>query len=421
MEIDPPPALHFLSKHLTAAPAQGRPIERWGREMYDVVVVGARCAGAATARLLAGMGHDVLMVDKTRLPSDTLSTHGLIRGGVVQLSRWGLLDRVLDSGAPAVTQVRFDIEGESKVRRIKQRAGVDMLVAPRRRVLDGLLADAAVEAGAELRTGVTATGLLRSDDGRVAGIVGRSAKGDRVELPARMVVGADGRGSRMAGYFGAETLEQHTSPCAVFYTYVTGLRSDTYEFHIAPDVFAGVFPTHDGAACVWLIRPTPLLEPIRTAGSARDAVFVQQLELLVPDLGHRVRAGRVTARLRGTADLPNYLRRSHGPGWALVGDAGYHRDPITGHGITDAFRDAELLATAIDHSLLDPTVERTAMTSYQQTRDAMAREVFDLTCALTDFPPPNRFVELQLQLSDALEREADALASFPGLTARMAA
>ena len=109
--------------------------------MYDVVVVGARCAGAATARLLAGMGHDVLMVDKTRLPSDTLSTHGLIRGGVVQLSRWGLLDRVLDSGAPSITQVLFDIEGEAKVRRIKQRAGVDMLVAPRRQVLDSLLAE----------------------------------------------------------------------------------------------------------------------------------------------------------------------------------------------------------------------------------------------------------------------------------------
>jgi flavin-dependent dehydrogenase len=389
--------------------------------MYDVVVVGARCAGAATARLLAGMGHDVLMVDKTRLPSDTLSTHGLIRGGVVQLARWGLLDRVLAGGAPAITQVLFGIDGEQKVRRIKERAGVDVLVAPRRRILDGLLVDAAVEAGAKLRTKVTATGLLRSDDGRVAGIVGRSADGDRVELPARMVVGADGRGSRMAGYFGAETYEQFTSPCAVFYTYVTGLRSDTYEFHIAPDTFAGVFPTHDGAACVWLIRPTPLLEPIRTAGSARTAAFVQQLELLVPDLGHRVRAGRVTARLRGIADLPNYLRQAGGPGWALVGDAGYHRDPITGHGITDAFRDAELLATAIDRSLDDPTLERAAMTSYQRTRDAMLRDVFDLTRALTAFPPPDRFVELQLQLSEALEREADELASFPGFTAHLAA
>lgn len=390
--------------------------------MYDVVVVGARCAGAATAMLLAGAGHDVLMVDKAGLPSDTVSTHGLIRGGVVQLSRWGLLDRVLASGAPPVTQVRFDIEGESKVRRIKRRVGVDLLVAPRRQVLDALLVDAALESGANLRTEVTATGLLRSTDGRgVAGIVGRSANGDRVELPARMVVGADGRGSRMAGYFGAETLEQHTSPCAVFYTYVTGLRSDTYEFHIAPDAFAGVFPTHDGAACVWLIRPTPLLEPIRTAGSARGAAFVRELELLVPDLGRRVRAGRITTRLRGTANLPNYRRQAHGPGWALVGDAGYHRDPITGHGITDAFRDAELLATAIGHSLDDPTAERAAMTSYQRMRDVMAREIFELTRALTAFPPPNRFVELQLQLSDALEREADELASFPRLTATLAA
>ncbi|WP_328518736.1 NAD(P)/FAD-dependent oxidoreductase [Kribbella sp. NBC_00359] len=389
--------------------------------MYDVVVVGARCAGAATARLLAGMGHDVLMVDKTRLPSDTLSTHGLIRGGVVQLSRWGLLDRVLDSGAPAITQVLFDIEGEPKVRRIKQRAGVDLLVAPRRRVLDGLLADAAQEAGARLRTGVTATGVLRSDNGRVSGIAGRTATGDHVELPARMVVGADGRGSRMAGYLGAEIVERFTSPCAVFYTYVIGLRPDTYEFHIAPDAFAGVFPTNDGEACVWLIRPTPLLEPIRTAGTGRTAAFVEQLELLVPDLGRRVRAGRITARLRGTANLPNYRRQAHGPGWALVGDAGYHRDPITGHGITDAFRDAELLATAIDRSLRDPAGEQAAMTSYQESRDAMAREVFDLTRALTAFPPPARFVELQLQLSDALEREAEQLAGFPGPTARLAA
>jgi 2-polyprenyl-6-methoxyphenol hydroxylase-like FAD-dependent oxidoreductase len=366
------------------------------------------------------MGHDVVVVDKAPLPSDTLSTHGIARGGVVQLSRWGLLDRVLASGAPAVTQVMFDLQGAAKVRRIKPRAGVDVLVAPRRRLLDSLLADAAVESGAELRTGVTATGVLRSDDGRVTGVVGRSANGARVELPARVVVGADGRRSRMAGYFGSRTLEEFTSPCAVFYTYVTGLGSDTYEFHIAPDTFAGVFPTHDGAACVWLIRPTPLLDPVRTAGSGRIAAFVGELERLVPDLGRRVRADRITERLRGTSDLPNYLRQARGPGWALVGDAGYHRDPITGHGITDAFRDAELLATAIDRSLHEPVVELAAMTAYQETRDAMARDVFDVTRALTAFPPPDRFVELQLQLSEALEREADELASFPALSTQPA-
>ncbi|MFI7063358.1 NAD(P)/FAD-dependent oxidoreductase [Kribbella sp. NPDC050124] len=382
--------------------------------MYDVVVVGARCAGAATGMLLGRMGHRVVMVDKAGLPSDTLSTHGLLRGGVVQLSRWGLLDSVLASGTPAVTKVRFELPGETKLRRIKPRDGVDVLVAPRRQILDSLLADAAVESGAELRTGVTATGLLRGRDGRVTGIVGHDRDGDRIELPARIVVGADGRRSRMAEFVKATTLEHDTSPCAVFFTYVTGLAPDTYEFHLAPDAFAGVFPTHHDEACVWLIRPTPLLDPIRTAGSRRTEAFVEQLEQLVPSLGTRVRAGRITERLRGAADLPNYLRQAHGPGWALVGDAGYHRDPITGHGITDAFRDAELLATAVDAGLRDPSTERAAMSSYQETRNAMAREVLDLTRALTAFPAPERFVELQVQLSEVLEREADQLASFPG-------
>ena len=278
--------------------------------MYDVVVVGARCAGAATARLLAGMGHDVLMVDKTRLPSDTLSTHGLIRGGVVQLSRWGLLDRVLDSGAPAITQVRFDIEGESKVRRIKQRAGVDMLVAPRRHVLDGLLADAAEEAGARAPD--------RGDRDRSAAVGRRTGQpassavprtGDRVELPARMVVGADGRGSRMAGYFGARDAGAvHLTVCGLLHVCdrsPPGHATSSTSHRTRSPVSSR---RNDGEACVWLIRPTPLLEPIRTAGTARTAAFVEQLELLVPDLGHRVRAGRITARLRGTgesAELPS--------------------------------------------------------------------------------------------------------------------
>ena len=117
--------------------------------------------------------------------------------------------------------------------------------------------------------------------------------------------------------------------------------------------------------------------------------------------------------VRGAERLPNYLRQPVGPGWALVGDAGYHRDPITGHGITDAFRDAELLATAIDRSLRDPAAEPEAMAGYADRRDSALRETFHLTKALASFPHPDRFVELQLQLSDALEREADLLASLP--------
>jgi flavin-dependent dehydrogenase len=383
------------------------------RSRHDVVVVGARCAGAATAMLLARMGHDVVVVDKARLPSDTLSTHGILRGGVVQLARWGLLDAVLASGAPAIEQVTFDIAGEVSTRRIKERAGVDLLLAPRRHVLDGLLADAAVASGADLRTGVTATGLLRSADGRVGGITARTSTGERIELSADYVVGADGRRSRMAEYVGAEVLEQVRSSCSAYYTYVADLGSSDLEFHIAPGALAGVFPTHGGEACVWLIRPTARFGLLRTPGGGRVAAFLDELELVVPSLADRVRAGRVTAPIRSAVDLPNYLRRPYGDGWALVGDAGYHRDPITGHGITDAYRDAELLATAIDRALRQPRFAHDAMAAYQHTRDVMVREVFDLTLALTRFPAPDRFVELQIELSEALEREADLLAALP--------
>jgi flavin-dependent dehydrogenase len=155
------------------------------------------------------------------------------------------------------------------------------------------------------------------------------------------------------------------------------------------------------------------LESVRRAGADRAAALVHQLHAVAPDLAARIRAGRITSSVRGMAGLPNHLREPVGPGWALVGDAGYHRDPITGHGITDAFRDAELLARAIDRSLPDPAAEHEAMVEYRKRRHAMARETFDLTRQMAAFPAPSRFLELQKQLSDALEREAELLASFP--------
>ncbi|TWD82783.1 2-polyprenyl-6-methoxyphenol hydroxylase-like FAD-dependent oxidoreductase [Kribbella amoyensis] len=383
------------------------------RSEHEVVVVGARCAGAATAMLLGRMGHDVVVVDKARLPSDTLSTHGLVRGGVVQLDRWGLLDEVLAAGAPAIEKVRFDAAGQSITRRIKERAGVDILIAPRRYVLDELLYDAADRAGADLRNQVTATGLTRSTDGRVTGLTAHTASGDELELSARYVIGADGRSSRMAQYFGAPMTESFTPLSTVFYTYVEADGWDAFEFHVTHGAFVGVFPTNDGQACVWMCSPSTSPTDLRTAGSRRTAAFVEAIDRLAPELARRVRAGRIVAPIRGVANMPNYLRMPYGPGWALVGDAGYHRDPITGHGITDAFRDAELLATALDRALRNPAAEPDALATYHRTRDDQAREVFDLTRALTAFPPVEEFVALQIRLSEALEREADFLAGLP--------
>src|SRR5499427_778928 len=147
------------------------------RSRHDVVVVGGRVAGAATAMLLARLGHDVVVVDQASFPSDTISTHSIARSGVVQLQRWGLLDAVLGSGAPAIRKVTFHALGESVSRTVRPKAGVDLVVAPRRYVLDTILAAAAGQAGAAVRTGVTVTGLRRDGDGRVAGICGHDRAG----------------------------------------------------------------------------------------------------------------------------------------------------------------------------------------------------------------------------------------------------
>jgi len=380
---------------------------------HDVVVIGGRCAGSATARLLAAQGHDVAVVERAVLPSDTLSTHGIARGGVVQLSRWGLLDRVLQTGAPAVREVTFRIGDDELTRPIKDRAGVDLLVAPRRLVLDGLLVDEARDAGVTVRTGTTVTGLSRDRAGRVAGVSARTRTGRELTLLARHVVGADGMRSMTAGLVGARTHQSFTADVSTFYMYVDQVPWRGFEFHIAPEAFAGVFPTHDGQACVWLSRPSPRLSTVRVAGSRRTDALIAALDEVAPSLAARVRAGRVVSPVRGCVAPPNFVRESHGPGWALVGDAGYHRDPITGHGITDAFRDAELLADALHAALGDPALETDALTGYESARDRALAETFRLTEELSRFPEPARFVELQIELSGALDREALLLASRP--------
>jgi 2-polyprenyl-6-methoxyphenol hydroxylase-like FAD-dependent oxidoreductase len=174
---------------------------------HDVVIVGGRVAGAATALLLARLGHDVVVVDQASFPSDTISTHSIARSGVVQLRRWGLLKTVLDSGAPAIRQVTFHAGGESVTRAVKHKAGVDLVVAPRRYVLDTIVAAAAKRTGADVRPGITVTGVQRDRRGRVAGVSGHDRGGAPVELGARYVIGADGLQSRVARSVGAAISE----------------------------------------------------------------------------------------------------------------------------------------------------------------------------------------------------------------------
>jgi len=160
---------------------------------------------------------------------------------------------------------------------------------------------------------------------------------------------------------------------------------------------------------------TAIAASVLTAGAGRTEAWLEALRTAAPELAERVLGGTVTAPIRGSVGLPNHLRRAAGPGWALVGDAGYHRDPITGHGLTDAFRDAELLADAADAVLRYDADERVAMTEYERQRDDAIRDTFRITRALAAFPPPQRFAELQVELSRALDIEARELAVRPAL------
>jgi flavin-dependent dehydrogenase len=383
------------------------------RSRHDVVVVGGRVAGSATAMLLARLGHDVVVVDQATFPSDTVSTHSIARSGVVHLRRWGLLDAVLDSGAPAIRQVTFNAAGESTSRQIKDKAGVDFLVAPRRYALDTILATAAEHAGAEVRPGVTVTGVVRDGRGRVVGVSGRDRAGAPVELGPRYVIGADGLRSQVARSVGATINEAGPAGGAAQYAYYAGLPWSGIEFFVAERSFAGVFPTHDGQACIWVCNPSADAKAIRRRNGSRVEAFGQLLERSAPELAERLRHARRTSPVQGMLRQPNQLRQAFGPGWALVGDAGYYRDAITAYGISDAFRDAELLAVALDQALGAEAEETTALAAYQQQRDHALREIFEITCRLAAYPPVPRFIELQKRLGVAIDTQAAALAARP--------
>ena len=383
------------------------------RGRHDVVIVGARAAGGAAALLLARLGHDVVVVDRELLPSDTVSTHSIARGGVVQLHRWGLLDAVLASGAPPIRQVTFHVAGESVTQTVKDKSGVDHLVAPRRHVLDTIVACAARQAGADLRLGVTITGVLRDTGGRAIGVCGYDRAGAAVELHGRFVIGADGLKSRVAGSVGAPIVERRGASGGTQYAYYAGLPWNGIEFFVAERSLAGIFPTHNGEACIWVCGPSSDTVAARRRACSRADAFMALLHRAAPALVDRLGDATRTSEVTGMLRMPNQLRQAAGAGWALVGDAGYHRDAVTGYGVTDAYRDAELIAVAIDAALRGETDEDTAMAGYAYRRDQALRETFELTCALAAYPPVPEFVALQKRLSVAIEIEAAALAARP--------
>ena len=376
--------------------------------MYDAIVIGSRCAGAPTAMLLARRGRRVLVVDRATFPSDVLSGHTIQASGTARLARWGLLDRVRATGSPFLDTVRFDfgpVVLEGKPAPVE---GISDAICIRRTIIDTLLTDAAAEAGAEVRQGFTVKELLW-EDGRVVGIRGRDATGATVEERAAIVIGADGTNSFVARAVGAPTYHERPTETINVYSYWRGVDLDRIELYTRPSRFFVALPTNDDLSLVVQIVPTA--EAHRYKGRI-EAAFAETLAE-VPHLAGRVNAGQRVERFRWAPVGHGFFRQAGGPGWALVGDAGYHKDPITAQGMADAFRDAELLANAVDRGLEGDLDAELA--GYQQARDAAAMPMYEFTCGLADIETPP--TAEMLGLVTALEGNHAQIPRFLGLIA----
>jgi flavin-dependent dehydrogenase len=370
---------------------------------YDAIVVGARCAGSTTAMLLARRGYRVLLVDRVAFPADTVSTHLVHAPGVAALTRWGLLDRVVDSGCPPVERYSFDFGPFTITGRPRPWADVDTAYGPRRTILDTILVEAAAEAGAEVRQRFTVDEIV-AEDGTVVGLRGRGDGGGTVSERARVVIGADGRNSRVAK---AVRPEQYCEKGVLqwsYYTYWSDLPVNGMEITIRPDRGWGAFPTNDGLTV--LVVGWPAAEGAAYRADV-EANYLKTLELS-PAVAERVRSARREARFAG-GPVDNYVRKPFGPGWALVGDAGYNKDPVTAQGISDAFRDAELCAAALDEVFDGGRSFDDAMSAYQQARDAHALPMYEFTAQLATLEPPPPEVQ---QLLAALAGNPESMDAF---------
>lgn len=377
---------------------------------YDVLIAGARVAGASTALLLARAGLRVLVVDPLPRGRDTLSTHALMRGGVLQLHRWGLLDRVRAAGTPAITETAFDYGDERITIPIKPRDGVESLFAPRRTVIDPILVDAAIEAGAHVVHGVSVVDLVRDRSGRVRGACIAGGDLPAQNVGADIVIGADGVRSKVARLTGASVEHEGAHATASIYGYWRELDDQRYRWYFRPGVGIGVIPTNGGDACVFVSVRPERFQVARREGLER--AYLATVREIDPALVDAMARGGQAGPLRGFAGITGFTRRSYGPGWALVGDAGYFKDPLTAHGMTDAMRDAELLARAVLEDEAD------ALAGYQQVRDGASRGLMEVTDRIASLDwSMDEVKELHVTLAREMSRGIEALEEVRGRAA----
>ena len=376
---------------------------------YDVIIIGARCAGSPTAMLLARKGYRVLLVDRATFPSDTLSSHFIHSPGIARLKKWGLLSRVAASNCAPILSTTVDM-GDFQLRGSPPPTqGVREAYCVRRNYLDKILLDAAGAAGAEVREGFAVRELI-FEAGRVTGLRGATSAGREVVEHAQLVIGADGMRSLVARQVQAFAYNVVPSLTCNYYSYWSGLELTGPELFPREGRFIVAAPTNDGLT---IINAAARHSDFPQFRSDIARFFFKTLEL-APEFAARVAAGTREERFFGTSDTANFFRRPFGAGWALVGDAGYHRDAITAQGISDAFRDADAIAEAVDFGLSGITPMEEALARFHGQRDATVSAMYEMTCEMAKLAPP---APAQRALFEALRHNQAATDRFMGTIA----
>lgn len=346
---------------------------------YDVVIVGARVAGASLGLLLAQQGRRVLLLDREEFPSDTLSTHYVHPFSMPTLDRLGVLDDLLAAGFREIRRVRTAVGDCVFEGPIAPGGGFGL--APRRNVLDALLQEHAVRHGAELWTRTSAEAVLL-EDGAVTGV----RAGGR-EVRARVVVGADGKASKVADWVGADSYREVPPLRPAYYGYYEGvapLPETAVELYFGGDVIGFLFPMRPRECCLALELQPDDFDEFR---HDPQAVFEERYRAL-PGMEPRLHGAKLEGKLKGTKGVANFFRVPYGPGWALTGDAACLKDPATGFGIGDALAQALLLADSLA-AWLDGADWDETMSAYHARRDEQLLPMYEATLEFARLGDPS--------------------------------